>query len=83
MKGCKIMYYEKRVFWFYEGVKYWGTARLNVGTDSDSEEKYISMDDDKHHEVVWHLEESDIENGMTIEEIWDEIPEDITDFELC
>lgn len=67
---------EKNISWVNgEGRLFQGVARLNV------DEGYISLEN-KKGQIFEKLEAEQIENGMTLEEIFDEIPEDITDFEL-
>lgn len=67
---------EKKVFWSYKGNEYTGTAFL------DTDERYISMAGDERGNVFDILHEDEIKNGMTLEEIFEDIPEDITDYEL-
>ena len=68
----------KKVYWFYENKIYWGTARLVY--DSFEEKKYISIDDDIYHETSHFITEDDIEADETIEEIFDEIPDNLDEF---
>lgn len=67
---------EKKVFWSYNGNKYKGTAAL--ATD----DRYISITGDDRGNVFDILHEAEIKNGMTLEEIFEDIPEDITEYEL-
>lgn len=67
---------EKKLFWSYKGNEYKGTAVL------DTDERYISMTGDERGNVFDILHEDEIKNGMTLEEIFEDIPEDITDYEL-
>ena len=67
---------EKKVFWSYNGNKYKGTAAL------DTDDRYISITGDARGTVFDILREADIKNGMTLEEIFEDIPEDITEYEL-
>ena len=67
---------EKKVFWSYNGNKYNGTAAL--ATD----DRYISITGDARGTVFDILREDEIKNGMTLDEIFKDIPEDITDYEL-
>ena len=67
---------EKKVFWSYKGNEYKGTAVL------DTDERYISMTGDERGNVFDILHEDEIKNGMTLEEIFEDIPKDITDYEL-
>ena len=67
---------KKNISWVNgEGRLFQGVATLNV------DEGYITMEN-KKGQIFEKLETEQIENGMTLEEIFDEIPEDITDFEL-
>lgn len=68
---------KKRVFWNYEGKEFEGTATLN------KEEGYISIMANHNGMVFDRLDREQIENDMSLEEIFNDIPEDITDFELC
>ena len=67
---------EKKVFWSYNGNEYKGTASL------DTEDRYISITGDDRGNVFDILSEAEIKNAMTLEEIFEGIPEDITDYEL-
>lgn len=67
---------KKTVFWNYNGTEFEGTATLN------EEEGYISIVANHTGLVIDHLDREQITNGMSLEEIFNEIPEDITDYEL-
>ena len=67
---------EKKVFWSYKGNKYKGAVAL------DTNERYISITGDERGNVFDILREDEIKNGMTLEEIFKDIPEDITEYEL-
>ena len=72
----------KKVHWYHEGQKYTGTAYMTK-PDAFSEYKHIWIDEDEFpHEMIHGLYEDEITNGETIEEIFEKIPEDITDWEL-
>ena len=73
------MYYnglEKNIYWVNsEGRLIKGIATLNL------EEGYISIENDRGR-VFEILEAEQVKNGMSLQEIYNAIPFNITDFEL-
>ena len=65
----------KKVFWFKNGKRFTGTAVINYILNR------ITLEDKKGR-VFELLEAEQVKNGMTLQEIFDEIPFNITDFEL-
>lgn len=64
---------QKKIIWIHEGQTYEGTAIFKNNV--------ITLENEKH-DTFDSLKESEIENGMTLEEIWEEIPEDVTHYGL-
>lgn len=64
---------KKQIKWVFEGKEFKGIATLDDGV--------IALRDGKG-DAFDMLEADEIENGMTLEEIFEEIPEDVTGFEL-
>lgn len=64
---------KKQIKWVFEGKEFKGIATLEDGV--------IALRDGKG-DAFDTLEADEIENGMTLEEIFEEIPEDVTGFEL-
>ena len=66
----------KRIYWFDEkGNKHKGLANINY-LDS-----FVSLEDRKGF-VFEILFEEDLKNGMTLQEIYNDIPEDISNYIL-
>lgn len=63
----------KTITWEHEGKTHEGTATFENGT--------IALRNNRG-EAFETLEANEIENGMTLEEIWEGIPEDVTGFSL-
>lgn len=64
---------KKEIKWVFEGKQFKGFATLEDGM--------ISMCDERGN-VFDNLSQDEVEKGMTLEEIFEDIPEDVTDFEL-
>ena len=64
---------KKNVFWVHDGKKYIGYAELD---------EYVLALRAANGDAIELLEAEEIENGATLEEIFDDIPEDVTDFNL-
>ncbi len=64
---------KKQIKWVFEGKEFEGFATLEDGV--------IALRDGKG-DAFDTLKADEIENGMTLEEIFEEIPEDVTGFEL-
>ena len=65
----------KKVFWFKNGKRYTGTAVINYILEC------ITLENKKGR-VFERLEAEQVKTGMTLQEIYDAIPFNITDFEL-
>ena len=66
----------KRIFWYDErGQKHKGLANINYL------DNFVSLEDKKGFtfEILFN---EDVQNGMTLQEIYDEIPEDVSDYIL-
>ena len=64
---------KKNIFWVHDGKNYIGYAEL---------EGYVLALRAANGEAFDLLEAEEIKNGATLEEIFDYIPEDVTDFNL-
>lgn len=64
---------KKEITWVFEGKQFKGFATLENGV--------IALRDEKGN-AFETLEDNQIENGMTLEGIFEDIPEDVTDFSL-
>ena len=66
----------KRIYWFDErGQKHIGLANINYL------DNFVSLEDKKGFAFEILFEE-DLKNGMTLQEIYNEIPEDISNYIL-
>ena len=65
----------KEIFWVANGTRHEGFAYYDV------EEGLVSLANE-NWQVFDNIEQDDIENGATLEEIFEDIPEDVTDFNL-
>ena len=65
----------KRVFWFENGKRFKGYAVINYLT------KCVTLEG-KNGNIFELLEEENINNGMTLQEIYDEIHHNITNYDL-
>ena len=63
----------KEIYWYFNKEKYTGYAELEDG---------ILALRHNYGEAFDLIEQDDIENGMTLEDIFDDIPEDVTEYQL-
>ena len=63
----------KEIYWYFNKEKYIGYAELEDG---------ILALRTNYGEAFDLIEQDDIENGATLEEIFDDIPEDVTEYQL-
>lgn len=63
----------KEIKWIFEGKEFKGFATLEGG---------ILALRDENGNAFETLEQEDISNGATLKDVFDEIPEDITDYQL-
>ena len=63
----------KEIKWVFAGEEYTGYAELKEGILA------LRHNDGEAFDLI---EQDDIENGATLEEIFDDIPEDVTEYQL-
>ena len=64
---------KKEIYWYFNEEKQTGYTDLQDGVLA------LRHNDGETFDMI---EQDDVENGATLEEIFDDIPEDVTDFRL-